>query len=158
MIFIYFIKLFQFQRGYILVHYQVCLLHESDAIFLCESKYLNHYISIHKKNGEKRNMKRGLMSYLRYLCLFANSGVQHILCCVFVMFFCKLPISLGCPFLIAPSVFSSVYLYNAVIFFIYKYLYSHTAKYIGWLIDWFLTPTLAIFQLYTLVQRKIATQ
>ena len=22
-----------------------------------------------------------LMSYLRYLCLFANSGVQHILCC-----------------------------------------------------------------------------
>ena len=22
------------------------------------------------------------MSYLRYLCLFAHSGVQHILCCV----------------------------------------------------------------------------
>jgi hypothetical protein len=29
----------------------------------------------------------GLMSYLRYLCLFAYSGVQHILCCVFVLFF-----------------------------------------------------------------------
>ena len=29
----------------------------------------------------------GLMSYLHYLCLFANSGVQHILCCVFVLFF-----------------------------------------------------------------------
>ena len=26
------------------------------------------------------------MSYLRYLCLFANSGVQHILCCVFGLF------------------------------------------------------------------------
>jgi hypothetical protein len=28
----------------------------------------------------------GLMSYLRYLCLFAYSGVQHILCYVFVLF------------------------------------------------------------------------
>jgi hypothetical protein len=26
------------------------------------------------------------MSYLRYLCLLAQSGVQHILCCVFVLF------------------------------------------------------------------------
>jgi hypothetical protein len=26
----------------------------------------------------------GRMSYLLYLCLFAYSGVQHILCCVFV--------------------------------------------------------------------------
>jgi hypothetical protein len=24
----------------------------------------------------------GLMSYLRYLCVFAYSGVHHILCCV----------------------------------------------------------------------------
>ena len=29
----------------------------------------------------------GLMSYLRYLCLLAHSGVQHILCCGFVLFF-----------------------------------------------------------------------
>jgi hypothetical protein len=29
----------------------------------------------------------GLMSHLRYLCLFAQSGDQHILCCVFVLFF-----------------------------------------------------------------------
>ena len=29
---------------------------------------------------------RGLMSYLRYLCLLLYSGVQHILCCVFVLF------------------------------------------------------------------------
>ena len=27
------------------------------------------------------------MSYLHYLCLFTPSGVQHILCCVFVLFF-----------------------------------------------------------------------
>ena len=26
------------------------------------------------------------MSYLRYLCLFAYSGIQHIMCCVFVLF------------------------------------------------------------------------
>ena len=26
------------------------------------------------------------MPYLHYLCLFAHSGVQHILCCVFVCF------------------------------------------------------------------------
>ena len=25
------------------------------------------------------------MYYLRYLCLFVHSGVQHILCCVFVV-------------------------------------------------------------------------
>ena len=29
----------------------------------------------------------GLMSYLRYLCLFAHSGVQRILCCVFALYF-----------------------------------------------------------------------
>jgi hypothetical protein len=57
------------------------------------------------------------MSYLRYLCLFAHSGVQYILCCVFVLFvivlslvYPMLPVSLDCPFLIAPSFFSKVYL------------------------------------------------
>ena len=40
------------------------------------------------------------MSYLRYLCLLTYSGVQHILPCVFVL----LPVSLDCPFLMAPSV------------------------------------------------------
>jgi hypothetical protein len=29
----------------------------------------------------------GLMSYLRYLYLFTYSGIQHILCCVFVLFY-----------------------------------------------------------------------
>ena len=55
------------------------------------------------------------MSYLRYLCLLAHSGVQHVLCCVFGLFFfvfCTdmLPVSLQCLFLIALSVFSNVYL------------------------------------------------
>jgi len=55
------------------------------------------------------------MSYVRYLCLFSHSGVQHILCCVFDLFFLRLlypmlPVSLHCPFFIAPSVFSNVYL------------------------------------------------
>ena len=27
------------------------------------------------------------MSYLRYVCLFVYNDVQHIMCCVFVLFF-----------------------------------------------------------------------
>jgi hypothetical protein len=53
----------------------------------------------------------GLISYL---CLFTYiySGVQHILCCVFVMFVFVLPVSLDCPFLFASSVFSNIYLHS----------------------------------------------
>jgi len=41
----------------------------------------------------------GSMSYSRHLCLFAHSGVQHILCCVFVrLVYTMLLVSLGCPF------------------------------------------------------------
>ena len=39
-----------------------------------------------------------LMSCLYCLCLFAHSGVQHILCCVFVLFFIAL-CTLCCQFL-----------------------------------------------------------
>ena len=39
-----------------------------------------------------------LMSYLRYLCLFPYSGVQHILCCGFVLTFFVL-CALWCQFL-----------------------------------------------------------
>jgi hypothetical protein len=46
----------------------------------------------------------GLMSYLRYLCLFAFYSV--FLRLVYSM----VPVSLACPFLIAFSVFSNVYL------------------------------------------------
>ena len=59
------------------------------------------------------------MSYLPYLYLFAYSGVQHILRCVFVsFFFILLQVSLDCPFLIAPSVFYNVY---PITMFIYIY-------------------------------------
>ena len=53
------------------------------------------------------------MSYLRYLCVFADSGDQRILSVFFALFFfvlCTLlPVSLDCPFSIAPSVFFNVY-------------------------------------------------
>jgi hypothetical protein len=47
------------------------------------------------------------MSYLCYLCLLAHSGVQHILCYVFVLFFHRtvypmLPVSLHCPLIDCP--------------------------------------------------------
>ena len=57
----------------------------------------------------------GLMPYLRYLCLLVQSGVQHL----FVVFLFCLSSSCvpyvvsnvsDCPILIAPTVFSSVYL------------------------------------------------
>ena len=51
------------------------------------------------------------MSYLRYLCFFLNSGVQYILCFFFVSFFFALSVSLDCPFFIAPSVFSNIYVH-----------------------------------------------
>ena len=52
----------------------------------------------------------GLMSYLLYLCLFVYSGVQHILCFVFLsLVYPMLPVSLNCLFLIAPSVFFNFY-------------------------------------------------
>ena len=50
-----------------------------------------------------------IMSYLRYLCLFAYSCVQHILWCGFLRI-SMLPVSLYCPFLIGTLVFSNVYL------------------------------------------------
>jgi len=48
-----------------------------------------------------------LVFYLHYLCLFAYSGVRHILCCVFCFVFLRF-VSLKCPVLIAPSVFYNV--------------------------------------------------
>jgi len=49
------------------------------------------------------------MSYLRYLCLFAYSGVQHILCFFFLrLVYPMFPVSPDCPYLIHPSVFSNV--------------------------------------------------
>jgi hypothetical protein len=59
------------------------------------------------------------MSYLRYLYLFAYSGVQRILGCVFALFFPRsvypmLPFSLDYPFWIALSVLFNVYKHQHV--------------------------------------------
>jgi hypothetical protein len=61
----------------------------------------------------------GIMFYVRYLCLFTYSDVQHILLCHFVLFvfdlcivYSILSVSLDFLFVIAPSVFSNVYLLN----------------------------------------------
>jgi len=60
-----------------------------------------------------------LVSYLNCLCLFVDSGVQHILCCVLGFFglhivYPMLPVPLDYPFFIAPSVLSYVYLIKIV--------------------------------------------
>jgi len=55
----------------------------------------------------------GLMSCLCYLCLLARGGVQHILCCVFFSVFKPtLLVSMDCPFLLAPSVFSNIFFFT----------------------------------------------
>jgi hypothetical protein len=54
---------------------------------------------------------RWRMSCLCYLCLFAYSGVQHILCYVFAIVFHvypMFPVFPDCPSLIALSLFSNV--------------------------------------------------
>ena len=61
----------------------------------------------------------GLVFYLRYLCLFTYSGVQHISVLYFCFTFLRLvypmlPVSVGSPFFIALSVFSNVYLLGVV--------------------------------------------
>ena len=57
------------------------------------------------------------MSYLRYVCLFMYSGVQHILCWIFILLvfiwyflYPISPVSLDCPFFIVPLV-SLMYIY-----------------------------------------------
>jgi hypothetical protein len=60
------------------------------------------------------------MSYVHYLGLFAHIGLCFcfvFLCLVYTM----LPVSLNCPLLIAPLVFSNIYLIN--LFFNFKFLY-----------------------------------
>jgi hypothetical protein len=72
----------------------------------------------------------GLMSYFHYLCLMAHSGVTHILCCVFVLFFFillfMLPVSLDSPILIAPSGFCKVYYIS--IYYLRLYHSSHRSN------------------------------
>jgi hypothetical protein len=47
------------------------------------------------------------LSYLRYMCLFVHSGVQQCIRLLYPM----LQVSLDCPYLIAPSVFSDFYIF-----------------------------------------------
>jgi hypothetical protein len=46
----------------------------------------------------------GIMCVLRYLCLFTYSGVQHILCCGFVLFVFTLCLVLSSPCVLLPPV------------------------------------------------------
>ena len=54
---------------------------------------------------------RGLKSYWRYMCLFAHSAVQDILCCVFFLLSCVPYVASfsRLSMFIAPSEFSNVY-------------------------------------------------
>ena len=73
----------------------------------------------------------GFMSYLLYLCLFVYSGVQHIFCRAFVLFFfvlCTLCCQFLCivhfwlPLLILSIVFISTPKYNIIIYLIKTYM------------------------------------
>jgi len=48
------------------------------------------------------------MSYLRYLCLFAYSDVQHILCCFSFVFLRLVASFSGMSIYFAPLVFSNI--------------------------------------------------
>ena len=55
----------------------------------CGNVVMSVTIAAYKRCPVRRYLQLfvwGLISYLRYLYLVANSGVQHILCCVFVLF------------------------------------------------------------------------
>jgi len=93
------------------------------------------------------------MSYLHYLCLFANSGVQRTLCWVFVflvfvlctlccqflwivyfslsfrLVYPMLPVSLDCLFFIVLSVFSNVYVLSRNFIYIFVNLIEPCSQY-----------------------------
>jgi hypothetical protein len=57
------------------------------------------------------------MSFLSYSCVFMHNGVQQIVCRVFLrLVYHMLPVSLDCPFCIAPLVFSNVYLLETTLY------------------------------------------
>jgi hypothetical protein len=69
----------------------VCYNDLSSCRHVVDFFYLDGYIDSWTKtiacNNRLYLQLRVFMSYLRYLCLFAHSGVQHILCCVFCFCF-----------------------------------------------------------------------
>ena len=79
------------------------------------------------------------MFYLRYLCLFAYIGVQHILCRVFVLFVFVL-CTLCCQFLSGLSIFYFIfskvclqvwYLYEIVVIIIQCTIVARSTKHIS---------------------------
>ena len=71
------------------------------------------YMLLYKRLNIQPNNVRGVMSCLGCVCFLAHGGVKHILCCVYALFFfvfSSFPVSLDCSYVIAPVVFSSVYL------------------------------------------------
>ena len=71
--------------GYIVLNYEL--------MSLLKLKIWSEVIFMNKQTKNRCSVRLylqlfvgGLMLYLRYLCLFVYSGVQHILCCVFVCF------------------------------------------------------------------------
>ena len=59
-------------------------------VLLCIVKFLVPCRDVCSLRLQLQLLVAGLMSYLRDLCLFALSGVQHILCCVFCFVFLRL--------------------------------------------------------------------
>ena len=60
------------------------------------------------------------MSYLRYMCLLAYSGVHHILCCVF----CFVCLRLVCPMFLWIVHFSLPLRYTLTFIYICVYIYA----------------------------------
>ena len=59
------------------------------------------YFMLCQHDMQEQCMPYYLMYYLRYFCLLAHSGVQHILSCFLLCFFSScvpyVPVSLDCP-------------------------------------------------------------
>ena len=74
-----------------------------------------------------------LVSYLRYLCLFAYSGVQHILCCVFLrLVYTMLPVSLC---------FSSSCVHYVASFSVFFFVLCTLCCQFLWIVLFFIAPS-----------------
>ena len=92
----------------------IMCLHVLSSVLWCPLRFPH-------KNDVRFVFVGGLMSYLRYFCLFAHSCVQLILCCVFILFvfvLCALCCRFlwidhfDCPFGILYCLFSKTKLYK----------------------------------------------
>ena len=94
------------------------------------------------------------MSYLRYLCMCAHSGVQHIMCCVFC--FARLRLMSYVPIVASFSGLSIMFGFRVIILILDKwsYLIPKTMIGAGW---WFvlILGFVAIFILVSKQKRKV---